>query len=648
MADSSRWLGRACVAALSVAMAATLGVTAGCQEPKTRAGSPTLDARDRVGPKVYPVLEGTVSQVAVLGTSAPLRVQAWGIVAELPGTGSREMPPNVRAILTDELYKRRVGSYIEGTENIRPELLLSTDKIAVVEVHGAIPPMAPKGTYFDLSLVALPGTQTTSLEHGLLWTTDLKIIGLSESDTSMKTLAIGRGPVYMERVGQTVELASGPTTAPATAPATQPGDKLNTRRGRVIGGGMVIDDMPVTLQLYVPSYRITSQIQRIVNARFPGRPPYASALNDTTVTLRIPPAYHANPQEFVDLVMHMYLGQEAPGFVDRKAGEILRALAEPDAPHRQLGLALQAMGRTIIDEHLRPSYTSENPTVRYYAARAGALMQDVQGMIVLEAIAHDGKDPYRFEAIASIGALGRAGETERATVSLGRLLADKETKVRLAAYEALRATGSPAVKSYWVPRKFQMDIVPCDAPTVIYVAQGQRPRIAILGRNMTLSPGMLYTSRDYMLTVNVPEYDAQANAGAAPGAVADDSAKGITIRTGEPPLKDTVTVFYRGAADEKAVTLKAPPYLPVLIARMAYTPDPRAEDYDPYRPYAGVSYQRVVEMLEGLVRQKAVAAEFVLEPAPPMQTTLTDLAESARPDGPVITPRDMPKPPAKK
>ena len=91
------------VPALAILAAATL--LSACDNTKTRSGRPILDPRDTAGEHMYPALQGTIAQYTVLVDALPLQVEGYGVVAELPGTGSGEMPPSVRELLTDMLYK---------------------------------------------------------------------------------------------------------------------------------------------------------------------------------------------------------------------------------------------------------------------------------------------------------------------------------------------------------------------------------------------------------------------------------------------------------------------------------------------------------------------------------------------------------------
>ncbi len=81
---------------------------------------------------------------------------------------------------------------------------------------------------------------------------------------------------------------------------------------------------------------------------------------------------------------------------------LIAALRDPKAPHEEISLALQALGRSILPDYLQPLYTSPDPTVRFWAARAGGEMQDVGGMVVLQEFTKDEASPFHKLAVNSI------------------------------------------------------------------------------------------------------------------------------------------------------------------------------------------------------------------------------------------------------
>jgi hypothetical protein len=641
---------RACTAALLAAAVLTTAAsfTACDSGPKTRTGRPGTDPRDNVALNLHPALRKTVAEYAILMDSAPLLVEGYGVVAELPGTGSGEMPPHVRELLEENLRKAGAGSYTRGTQDIHPERILRSNLISAVEVRGIIPPLAKKGDTFDLVVSCLPNSQTTSLSGGLLWTSELKPSSLKvEGKADMFPIAAGRGPVFLSNP---VESLMGDATA------AQPANvRKAVRMGRVIGGGVVGEDRDVRLQLFSPSNATASAMERAINSRFPARDKVASADSDSLITLKVPPEYRNNAGEFVDLVRHMYLVQESPGFSERKATELLKALKDPEAPHRNISLALQALGRSILPDYLQPNYTNSDPRVRYWSARAGAGLSDVGGMVVLQAFAQELNSPFQKDAVAAIAQFSRGGDTDRASMTLYELLKSKNMADRVAAYQGLVSINSAAVKSYSVGRKFWLDIINIDAPPMIYVTQSGAPRIALIGSGIKLGSGLVYVSKDNALTVSVPLEEEQADA-SPPGEGAAQNRSVLTASAGgsapaaatqAAPLKSNVTLYWiPPAQDREPVETKSSVRLQDIIARLGWIPDPRTPR-DPSQPYIGASFQRISEMLATMCKDQLIEAEFVLQKAPDTGIrTAADLINNARPEGSTLEPAKPAEPAA--
>ena len=613
---------------VTLATFASAVALSGCDSsPPKNKMSRTIDQRDIVPAKVYPALEGTIGQYAYFADAMPMPVEGWAIVAGLPGTGSGEMSPEVRKYLTEQLYSNNAGSYSKGTEEFNPERILASNQVAAVEVHGIIPPLARRGDTFDLTVKALPDTQTTSLRDGLLWTAPLKLIGL-RTDIDTRATAVGRGPIYIPKMEN---VDTGATTQPVA-------EVKALRQGRVLGGGVVSDSRDVRLQLRSPSMRFAAAIQRAINSRFPGRDKCADAMSDTVINLTIPPQYLNSPHQFIDLVLHMYLAQDVPGFTEGQAAKLVKALEDPKAPHQELSRALEGLGRSILPDYIEPLYSSPNPTARFWGARAGAALKDVGGLVVLEETAKDMSSPLRIDAVQGIIDSSHDGDTVRATLALSELLQSPNTTDRIIGYGALVAIRSREVHTYTISKKFLLDIVPCDGPPLIYATQADTPRIALIGNGFTLPPSALFVSADNLLTVSVLDGPAAQSGGGNPDSNvvtassvgADAPAANATPSKG--PNRNAVTLFWRSPMGDKTVNLKTSANLADVIARVAWTPDPLAMDFDPHAEYIGASYERVTEMLAGMCADQSLNAKFVLEKAPAMTISSAD-AMAGRPEG---------------
>lgn len=615
--SSKALLGAVLIAAVSSALLVN------CSDNDPRAGKAPVDARDRGEINLYPALRGTIGQYAVLADSSPMQVEGYATVAELPNTGSSDMPPAIREKLIDQLYRSGAGSYTKGTENIRPQEILASNQIAAVEVRGLIPPLARKGTTFDLTINALPNTQTTSLAQGLLWTADLKQIGLSASsgiDNDTRTIALGRGPVFVSSAVDAIMSGRSATLAAKRA----------LRTGRVIGGGVVTEDRDIRLQLFSPSYMRTAGIERAINSRFQSRERYASAESDAIVAIRIPPEFNEDPTYFLDLIKHMYLAQDVPGFSENKARELIAALRDPKAPHRSISLALQGLGRSVLPDYIQPAYTAPDPNVRFWTARAGAAMFDVQGLVVLQEFARNLSSPLHDQALRGIVEASHGADTLRATLTLADLLKSSDPSQRIAAYQGLVNIHSRTVTSAWVGRKFILDIVYSDSPPLIWVAQTGTPRIALIGRTINLAPGTLYVSSDNLLTVSVND---PAPAAAAPAAPRDGSTiLAASVASGRDVEKENVILYARSAMEDKTARMTSTANLALILAKLGYTPDPKSSLYDSKQVYIGATYQRLVEMLAQLCKDQLVEAQFVLQKAPEAIQTPADIATGFRPE----------------
>ncbi len=559
---------------------------------------------------VYAALRGTIGEYAIFVDSQPMPVEGWGIVGGLAGTGSGDMSPEVRAVLTDRLYREGAGSYVHGTQNINPERILASNQIAAVEVRGIIPPLARTGDHFDLSVKALADTQTTSLAGGLLWTSELKLIGL-RTDIDSRSIAQGRGPVFIP-------------TAVSTAASTQPAATVRAQRsGVIIGGGVCTEPRAIRFQLLSPSFRIAGAIERAINSRFPAREKIADVQSDSIISLNIPPDFTNEPSEFIDLVKHMFIEQEVPGFTERKAAELIAALHnDPHAPLPEISRALQALGRSIVPDYLQPQYTSTNPTIRFWTGRAGAALNDVGGMVVLEEFANDETSPFREQAVKSIVNISNAGDTIRATLSLMRLVNSSDTADRIAGYTGLVRVGSRAIRTYQVSKKFFLDIVPSDGPPLIYATQTGTPRIALIGHNLRLPKDAFYVSPDNLLTINVTDPAAAADAVPSDPNVVTASALSASPDTAEPTTqpavedpakKQNVVLYWRSPFGDHNVNMKTRDGLIDVIIHLAWAPDPTARGFDPHVTYIGASYQRVVEMLASMCKDQLIEAQFVMQ-----------------------------------
>ncbi len=426
----------------------------------------------------------TIAEQGWLEGLRKMRVRGYGVVAGLGTRGSRECPERIRDRLIQEMFKRTEfsGPGIRPAR-ISPEQIIDDRDTAVVAIEGEIPAAALPGTRFDLTVRALPGTQTVSLEGGRLYSADLRVyrdVGMGAA-VEGKVLATGAGAVFINPF------------ADEDAPT-----RRTAREGIVIGGGEARESRRLRFVLSRPSYQMARNIARVINSRFPGRRKVAEASSPSYVELHVPPGYYHDPFHFLALVRHLYLSQR-PGFGDERARKLAEEILLADAPHPDISLAWEGIGRTALPI-VQALYDEPRPHARFYAAVAGLRLGDDVAVDVLSRFAGDAESPYRLTAIEE---MGYARKSLRAGVALRQLLDDADPRIRVEAYEALLSREDLAIDVHNVgPDNFMLDRVPSAAGNLIYVRRTGSQRIVLLGGPMRCRTPMFYQDDNDMVTIN--------------------------------------------------------------------------------------------------------------------------------------------------
>jgi len=478
------------------AMLSAGAITAGCQyekkKPLERPGG-TMGQSDTSMPTTT-ALQGTIASVAYPeGGLRLMRVRGYGLVTGLVNKGSRRCPESLRNYIADAIRRTRMSDPYRrktGNEPSPNEMIASLDT-AVVMVEGEIPAGAVKGRAFDVRVTAVD-EETTSLVGGVLLQTDLKVFA-SVSPASViegKTLAIAGGPIFINPFRE----ASGSGAA------------ANLREGTIIAGGRAVENRKLTLATYIESYSTVRQIQDAINARFKTDPPTAVADSPRTVTLQVPREYRSREGRFLEMVMHLPLSSSAAE--NQARARLLAAeLSQPDAPHREIALSLEGIGKGCI-EFIRPLYAHTNRQVNFAAALTGLRLGDPAAVDVIIHHAKDERSPLRYQAIRE---LGECKMPARAADTLRELLDGQDAQVRILAYEALRMLDPRSVVQVVVgadPANFLLEVVPSQGRPMIYARRTKAPRIAMIGGDqMFCKPPLLYAEPDGPVTISAKAGD---------------------------------------------------------------------------------------------------------------------------------------------
>jgi len=420
---------------------------------------------------------------------AGMRVRGYGLVVGLGKNGSANCPRRVRDQLVQALYKHhKFSSGVVGERGISPEQMVDDVDTAVVLVRGSIPPGAVPGTRFDVSVSALPGTQTVSLRGGRLYTADLELFRRVDAGVQLsgRVLARAQGPVFMN-----------PFADDASA------TRSNPLTGVVLGGGVSTDQRRIRLVLTEPSYHWARRIQERINSFVAGPRKVADATSPSFVQLSIPPAYQDEPGHFLALIRCLYLPRD-PRFSAVRARELATEIKQARAPHGRIALCFEGLGRAALPV-LNELYVDKHDYVSFFAGVAGVRLGDDLAVDTVIRHAEDQDGAYRFKAIR---ALADARGMATAGRCLRRLLDDIDPRIRVAAYEGLLKRGDPVIESTAIGGdNFMLDKVPSEQPGFVYVKRRRERRIALFGRGIRCTPPVLYRAPDGSLTITASDDD---------------------------------------------------------------------------------------------------------------------------------------------
>ncbi len=524
---------------LVAAMLLAAFLTCGCGEQSANKGADDLALED-LGP--------TIGSLVRIMAPQPVKVEGYGLVSGLKGTGSSECPPRIRTYLSRYIRKQLpAGGRLDVDKYIdRPDT-------AVVLVEAIVPPMLAKGKYFDVLVTALDGTQTTSLEGGWLFETELKVAGSFGVATGVP--ADAKGPIYTDKVSQV---------------------RADSRIGYVMAGGKILGQYRIGMTLTNPDLLTANAIRNRINARF-GRDT-ARAVTGGQIELTVPARYRRYPQRFVAMVAALYVTQE-PQLNQRRIETFVRRLA--DLQDKLVSeIALEAIGNQCLDE-LSVLLTSPDELVRMHAARCTLILGGPAGLVTLRQIAMDQNSAFRFDALVAITA--GAARNDAAAVSR-QLLHDENFLVRLAAYEQLRELDDTAVAQEQIAGSFYVERITLTRKKVIFASRTGQPRIVLFGSPILCRGNIFLGSADGNITINAPA-----------------GAKYVTIMRKHPKRSD-VTAQLRSSFE-----------VGDIVRTLCDEPLKEGEEG---RGGLGVSYADAVVLLKQMCNKGAVQAEFQAGPMP--------------------------------
>ena len=292
-----------------------------------------------------------------------------------------------------------------------------------------MPTAIAKNQYFDVRIIALPGTQTTSLDGGWLYSAELKAAG--GFGMTIKVLAEAQGPVYIDKLSQ-----------------GQPNELI----GYILAGGTIRDEYKIDLTLRQPSYRAAAIVRNKLNSRFSDDT--AEAVSPDKIILKIPAAYKGQKKRFIAIVKAIYL-TDTENLVNERIKTFVRKLAVSQKSRGKYAaeIALEAIGNKSLSK-LSALLKSSDERLRLQAGRCTLNLGSDSGLDVLRNIAMDKKSRYRPEALQAIGAAARRNDV----ASISRtLLRDSNFEIRLMAYDQLRKLDDISITQKLIARNFYLE-----------------------------------------------------------------------------------------------------------------------------------------------------------------------------------------------
>ena len=187
------------------------------------------------------------------------------------------------------------------------------------------------GTKFDVRVYSAPGTSTTSLEGGRLWTADLRSGVLTIGSQNTFPIAEAGGPIFINPFATTVAAGA---------------DAVDRLSGRILDGGNVLKDRPLKLRLATPSHNRTRTLQASINGLFPRevdqRNDTAQGKSDEMIDLTVPPSFTGRTGDFAQLIRHSPVDI---GATEQTANNIRRSLLANPGAAEAASWRWQALGK---------------------------------------------------------------------------------------------------------------------------------------------------------------------------------------------------------------------------------------------------------------------------------------------------------------
>jgi hypothetical protein len=408
-----------------------------------------------------------VRQAAVAHGLAPGRIQSYGIVNNLLGTGSIE-PPSIE--------RDQILAQMKTVPVANPNKFIDSTDTAIVLVETWIPAGARKGDPLDLTIrtsqrPSPTGDETSSLRNGWLMPTPLRFTQMiNGSPRTSEVLAEATGSIILRGNHQAGD------------------DPQLLLEGRILGGGRVMKEGRLDLRIR-SEYRhvaISKRLAEVINRRFyyfdgTARRGIATAKEDDLIDIEIPERYRHNVNRLMAVVGAM--GTEVDVAITNTRVENLgRQLMEPTTA-QDAALQLEGIGQPGIPALLN-ALGSPNPELRFYAAEALAYLDHDEAIEPLVELSRD-HPAFRYQTLNALAGM----KQRRAGEGLRRLFDEPSLETRFGAFDAMKQRNDRAsmISGRKLADVAQFYEVPSQGGPMVAVSLRRSPDIVVFGGPVSVS-----------------------------------------------------------------------------------------------------------------------------------------------------------------
>ncbi len=434
----------------------------------------------------------TVGDLAVPYGMFPVKIEAVGLVSGLRGTGSDPEPSPQRAMLIDEMKRRKVED---------PNNLLATRNFSLVLVRGLLQPGIQKGDRFDVELQVKDRSETTSLRGGYLL------------ETRLSDVAVIYGRVLD---GKVRGIAQGPVLVDPSA--TEKFNSVELGRGVVLGGGVARESRSVGL--YLSGAEATNmtpeqlrnavvksaQVANAINRRFSthkhgNKEGVAKAIRGNYVDLVVDPAYKDNLVRYFQVLRAIELSETEADLALRLT-KLKTKLLNP-VTAAEAAIKLEAIGKPAADV-LVAGATLPDPQVQFYSAEALAYLDRREAAEPLAKAAHI--PAFRSQALTALSVMRDPAAYDQ----LRELLAVPSAETRYGAFRALTISSpdDSLVKGENLGEQgeqFSYHVLDTKGPPMIHVTRNRRAEVVLFGINQHFLTPLILNAGNQIMVTNTPE-----------------------------------------------------------------------------------------------------------------------------------------------